>query len=147
MFVSAQHVVHEWRQWEMRNFLVAAIAALAGWTNPATAGPFSSTGPVIAILAGDLFVGEAEGNLGGSGTVWMQSRARPEVSCHGQFSYSADRGGAGSMRCSDGNNLTFQFQRLGLRHGHGTGNSARGPLSFTYGLSPAESGPYLEAAR
>ncbi len=131
----------------MRKILVAVIAGLAGWANPAGAGIFSSTGPVIAILAGDLFVGEAEGHIGGSGTVWIQSQARPEVSCHGRFSYSAEHGGAGSMRCSDGNALTFQFQRLGLKRGHGTGISTRGPLSFTYGLSPAEAEPFLRASR
>lgn len=129
----------------MRKFLLAALAGLAGWTNPAGAGFFSSTGPVIAIVAGELFLGEAEGQLDGSGTVWIQSRTRPEVSCRGTFSYSAEAGGAGNMRCSDGAGVTFRFQRLGLKRGHGTGNSTRGPLSFTYGLSPVESEPYLKA--
>ena len=126
---------------------VAVVAALAGWPNPAGADFFSSTGSVIAIVAGELFLGEAEGSIGGTGTVWIQSRARPEVSCHGRFGYSAEGGGAGSMRCTDGNTLTFQFQRLGLKRGHGAGNSTWGPLSFTYGLSPSEAGPYLRAAR
>ena len=132
----------------MRKLLVtgiAAIAGFAGWANTAGAGLFSSTGPVIAILAGDLYRGEAEGQIGGSGTVWIQSRARPEMSCRGQFSYSAELGGAGNMLCSDGATATFRFQRLGLARGHGTGSSSRGPLSFTYGLSPVESGPYLKA--
>lgn len=132
----------------MRRFLfagVAVAAALAGWPHPAGANIFSSTGPVIAIVAGELFLGEAEGSIGGTGTVWIQSRARPEISCHGQFSYSAELGGAGGMRCSDGNTLTFQFQRLGLMRGHGAGISTRGALSFTYGLSPVESEPYLKA--
>ncbi len=123
----------------------ALFAALAGWMTPAGAGLFSSTGPVIAILAGDLFLGEAEGQIGGSGTVWIQSRARPEVICRGRFSYSAELGGAGSMLCSDGATATFQFRRLGVLRGHGTGSSTRGPLSFTYGLSPVESEPYLKA--
>lgn len=132
----------------MRKILVTGMTAftvLAGWANPAGAGFLSRTGPVIAILAGDLFLGEAEGHLGGSGTVWMQSRARPELSCRGQFSYSAEFGGAGSMLCTDGITATFRFTRLGLARGHGTGNSSRGPLSFTYGLNPVESEPYLKA--
>jgi hypothetical protein len=132
----------------MRRILVvgsAVFAGLAGWMNPAGAGLFSSTGPVIAILAGDLFLGEAEGQIGGSGTVWIQSRSRPDVTCRGQFSYSAVLGGAGDMLCSDGATATFRFQRLGLARGHGTGSSTLGPLSFTYGLSPVESEPYLKA--
>lgn len=129
----------------MRGFLIAALAGLAGWTNPAGADFFSSTGPVIAIVAGELYLGEAEGQLDGSGSVWIQSRTRPEVSCRGKFSYSSELGGAGNMQCSDGAGVTFRFQRLGLRRGYGTGNSTRGPLSFTYGLSPLESEPYLKA--
>jgi hypothetical protein len=144
MLASAQQLGREWRQYGMRNTLAAVLVALAGWMNPARAELFSSTGPVIAILAGDLFLGEAKGHLDGSGTVRIQSRANPEVSCYGQFASSAEHGGAGSMRCSDGATLTFRFQRLGFKRGHGTGVSTRGPLSFTYGLSASESEPYLK---
>jgi hypothetical protein len=132
----------------MRKILAAGIAifaGLTGWTTPAGAGLFSSTGPVIAILAGELFFGEAEGRIDGSGTVWIQSHTRPGLSCRGQFTYSAELGGAGSLLCSDTATATFQFRRLGLLRGHGTGSSTRGPLSFTYGLSPVDSGPYLTA--
>lgn len=131
----------------MRRMLIAGLAALpglAGWASPASAGFFSTTGPVIAILAGDLFLGEAEGSLGGTGTISIQSRAKPDVTCHGQFTYSAELGDAGNMRCSDGVTATFQFQRLSLVRGYGTGNSSRGSMSFTYGLSANESEPYLK---
>ncbi len=129
----------------MRIGALVACAGLAGWTNAASADFFSSTGPVIAILAGELYLGEAEGQLDGSGTVWIRSRARPEVSCRGQFASSGENGGAGTMLCSDGAAVTFRFQRLGLLRGHGTGISTRGPLSFTYGLSPVDSERYLKA--
>lgn len=131
----------------MRRILVAslmAFAGFAGWAGPAGAGLFSITEPVIAILAGDLFLGEAEGNLDGSGTTRIQSRAKPDVTCLGQFTYSAELGDAGNMRCSDGATATFQFQRLGLMRGYGTGSSSRGSMSFTYGLSANESEPYLK---
>lgn len=131
----------------MRRMLVtglAAFAGLAGWASPVGAGVFSTTGPVIAILAGDLFLGEAKGNLGGSGTIRIQSRARPDVTCRGQFTKSAELGGAGNLRCSDGATATFQFQRLSLVRGYGTGSSSRGSVSFTYGLSANESEPYLK---
>lgn len=48
----------------MRRILIKVLAVcigLAGSTTLANAGLFSATRPVIAILAGDLFVGEAEG--------------------------------------------------------------------------------------
>jgi hypothetical protein len=131
----------------MRRMLVmglAGFAGLAGWANLAGAGLFSSTGPVIAILAGELFLGEAEGNLDGSGTIKIQSRTKPDVTCLGQFTSSAKLGGVGTMRCSDGATATIQFQRLSVLRGYGTGSSSRGPMSFTYGLSANESELYLK---
>lgn len=124
---------------------IAIFSGLTGWAGTAGARLMSSTGPVIAILAGDLFQGQAEGHLDGSGTVWIASRARPAFRCRGQFTSSAQLGGAGSLKCSDGMTVTFQFKRLTLTRGHGAGSSSAGPLSFTYGLSPAESEPYLKA--
>lgn len=130
----------------MHKFLVSGIALFTGfsaWTLPADAGLLSSKGPVIAILAGDLYTGEALGHLDGSGTVWIQSRNTAGLGCHGQFTSSAELGGVGSMQCSDGVIVAFQFKRITVTRGHGTGSSSRGTLSFTYGLSPAESKRYL----
>lgn len=128
----------------MRRMLITSLAVVAGWATPAGAGFFSSTGPVIAIFAGELFLGEAEGNLDGSGTIRIQSSNKPDVTCRGQFTSSAELGGAGSLRCSDSATATIQFQRLSIFRGHGTGNSSRGLMSFTYGLSAIESEPYLK---
>ena len=131
----------------MRRMLLtglAAIAALAVGAGTAGAGLLSTTGPVIAILAGELFLGEAEGNLGGSGTIRIQSSARANVTCDGQFTFSAELGDVGKMRCSDGTTATIQFKRLSLVRGYGTGSTSRGPMSFTYGLDATESVRYLE---
>ena len=108
----------------------------------AGAGFFSSTGPVIAIFAGELFLGEAEGNLDGSGTIRIQSSIKPDVTCRGQLHFpSAELGGAGSLQCSDSATATIKFQRLNIFRGYGTGSSSRGQMSFTYGLSANESEP------
>jgi hypothetical protein len=132
----------------MTRLLLAGIAVAAGlgaWTGAMAAGLFASTGPVIAILAGDRFQGTAEGHLDGSGTVVIASQATPGLTCRGNFTSSAELGGMGSLRCTDGVIVTFQFRRLTLTRGHGTGTSSRGPLIFTYGLSPTESERYLKA--
>lgn len=131
----------------MRRMLVTClvvVAGLSGPASPALAGFFSSTGPIIAILAGDLFLGVAEGNLDGSGTLSVRSRIKPDVTCRGQFIKTSELGGEGNMQCSDGATATFQFQRLSLVRGYGTGNSSRGSMSFTYGLTAQESAPYLK---
>lgn len=118
--------------------------ALAGWTDAAHGGPFSASGRVIAILGGELFVGEARARPTGSGTIALRSRSSPELTCAGEFSATAALGDAGRLGCSDGAAATFQFRRLGLRRGYGEGTSSRGPLSFTYGLSAEDAAPYLK---
>jgi hypothetical protein len=124
--------------------VLAACLGLAVPATPAGAGLFSATGTVIAILADDLFVGEAEGHLNGAGTLAIRSQKSPAVTCLGQFTSSAEHGGSGQLHCSDGATATFHFQRLGVFRGHGGGTSSRGPMSFAYGFSAEEAGRYLK---
>src|SRR5665811_1329033 len=97
-----------------RIILIISLAGFAGWANQAGAGLFSSTGTVIAIFAGELFLGEAEGNLDGSGTINIRSSTKPDVTCVGQFTSSAKLGGVGSLQCSDNATATIKFERLSL---------------------------------
>jgi hypothetical protein len=131
----------------LRKVLVAAIAGcigLAGAATPAAAGLLSATRAVIAIVDGELFVGEAEGHLDGAGTIAIHSQKDPSLTCLGEFTSSAKAGGNGNMRCSDGATATFRFQRLTVFRGHGTGASSRGAMSFVYGLTADEAVPYLK---
>lgn len=123
--------------------LLAAGIGLASWAAPVGAGLFSATGKVIAILDGELFLGEAEGHLNGAGTLVIHSQRHPALTCHGQFTFSAALGGAGQMQCNDGATARFRFQRLSVFRGHGTGSSSRGAMSFVYGLRAEEATPYL----
>jgi hypothetical protein len=117
---------------------------LAAWTGHPGAQLLSSTGPVIAILDGELLVGEATGHLGGWGTIALRSRAKAERTCAGEFSHSEALGDSGQLRCSDGASAAFRFQRLTVRRGYGAGSSGGSELSFTYGLSAVDSAPYLK---
>jgi hypothetical protein len=130
----------------MKKILVAAIACigLAGPVAPASAGLLSSTGAVIAILDGELFVGTAEGHLDGAGTIAIRSQKSAALTCSGKFTSSAELGGKGKLDCSDGSNATFKFQRLTIYRGHGTGRFNRASMSFTYGLTAEEAAPYLK---
>ena len=130
----------------MRKILTTVLAAclgLAGLAAPAGAGPLSATGAVIAILAGELFVGEAVGHLSGAGTLAIHSKKDPGLTCHGQFTSSAELGGLGQMQCSDGATATFSFKRLNIFRGYGVGNFSRGTMSFAYGLTAEQARPYL----
>jgi len=131
----------------MYRILISVFAACIGLTGSpilASAGVFSATGAVVAILADDLFVGEAEGHLNGSGTVAIRSQRNPNLTCRGEFTSGAERGGSGKLVCSDGTTATFQFQRLTAFRGHGVANFNRGEMSFAYGFSPDEAAPYLK---
>ncbi len=130
----------------MRKILITGIAsiALAGSAAPAAGGLFSATGEVIAVLGGELFLGEAEGHLSGAGTLAIHSQKKPDLTCSGQFTSSAELGGKGQLRCIDGTSATFHFERLSIRRGHGTGSFVRRSMSFTYGLSAEEARPYLK---
>ena len=124
--------------------VLAASLGLAEWANVAAAELFSKTGPVIAIMANDLFLGEAEGHLSGAGTIAIHSQRNPDVTCAGQFTSSAELGGSGQLRCSNGTTGTYHFKRLSLEKGYGVGNYHRSSMSFTYGLTSDESKPYLK---
>ena len=128
--------------------LAAAFAGCIGLAcpaMPATAGLLSATGAVIAILNGELFVGEAEGHIGGAGTLAIHSQKNPGLTCRGDFTSSVKLGGgSGQMACSDGSSATFEFQRLSVFRGHGTGSHSRGTMTFAYGLNAAEAAPYLK---
>lgn len=128
-----------------RPLCIALLASSLGFAPAAMAGGglFSATGEVIAILAGELFVGTAEGHLDGAGTLAIRSQKNPALHCLGSFTSTAKLGGAGGLRCSDGSAGTFRFQRLSLRRGHGSGSLGDASLSFAYGLSAGESTPYL----
>ena len=122
---------------------LAVFVGLAGRAGPGDAQLFSSTGPVIAILDGELLLGEATGHLGGWGTIALHSRTKAARTCVGEFTYSEALGDSGQLRCSDGTSSAFRFQRLGLTRGYGAGSSSGNALSFTYGLSAEDSAPYL----
>jgi hypothetical protein len=129
----------------MRKITAALIACAGlGFVPLANAQLFSATREVIVIAAGDLFVGEAEGHLNGGGTLAIHSQNDPAITCRGDFTSSAALGGSGQLRCSDGSVSTFKFTRLTAFTGHGNGTFGGGQMSFVYGLSATDAGPYLK---
>ena len=124
--------------------LAASSIGLAGWASVSAEEIFSKTGPVIAIMANDLYLGEAVGHLSGAGTIAIHSQRNPGLTCLGKFTSSAELGGSGQMRCSNGATGTYHFKRLTMEKGFGEGRYKQRPMSFTYGLTADESKPYLK---
>jgi hypothetical protein len=127
--------------------LFVTCIGLAGSAAPVSGELMSAKGMVIAILADDLFIGEAEGHLSGAGTLAIHSQQDPTLTCLGEFTSTAELGGSGELHCSDGTTATFHFQRLTMFCGYGDGSFTRGPMSFAYGLTVEEAGPYLKLPR
>ncbi len=130
----------------MAHLGTGVLAACVGLAIPASAsapGLLSATATVIAILADELFLGEAEGHVDGAGTLAIHSQKTPALTCVGEFTSSAELGGEGQLHCSDSSSATFHFQRLGMRKGHGAGSFSRGAMSFSYGLAAPEAARYL----
>lgn len=130
---------------DTRNVL-AVLAASIGFAGaiPAQAGLFSATGAVIAVAADDVYVGEAEGHLDGSGTVSIRSQKNPAVTCFGEFTSTAEKGGSGQLKCSDNMAAPFHFKRLSVYRGYGVASFSWGDMRFTYGFKPEDAAPYLK---
>jgi hypothetical protein len=129
------------------NLCLAALTALmtgcATNASGAHMGMYSASAPVIAIMYDDLFVGETVGYLNGSGTIDVHSELDPGKRCVGSFHYTAAHAGNAELRCNDGAEAEISFNALTTLSGYGYGRTSRGPVSFTYGLTPEEAARYL----
>jgi hypothetical protein len=123
--------------------VLSACIGFAGAAPVLAAGLFSKTGAVIAVAADDVYVGEAEGHLDGSGTVSIRSQKNPQVKCSGEFTSSAELGGSGQLKCTDNTAAAFQFKRLTAYRGYGVASFSWGDMNFAYGFKPEEAAPYL----
>src|SRR5215472_4104867 len=99
-------------------------------------GMYSASAPVIAIMYDDLFVGETVGYLNGTGTIDVHSALDSGKRCVGSFHYTASHAGTAKLQCNDGADAEISFNALTTLSGYGYGRTSRGPVSFTYGLTP-----------
>lgn len=126
--------------------MILVIASLGGCANESGArmGLFSATAPVIAVLADDLFLGEAVGYMDRTGTIQIKSQVNEDIRCIGEFRYTGAKTGIARVRCTDGAEATLDFTGLSALSGYGFGKSSRGPASFTFGLTPEQASQYLK---
>jgi hypothetical protein len=123
--------------------IFAAGVGIFGAVPISAGGLFSATGTVIAVAAENVYVGEAEGHLDGTGTVTIHSQKNPAIKCVGDFTSSVEKGGSGLLKCNDNTAAAFQFKRLTVYRGYGVANFSWGDMSFAYGFTPEEAAPYL----
>jgi hypothetical protein len=106
-------------------------------------GLFTASAPVVAIMYDDLFLGEAIGHVDRTGTIDMHSAIDSEKRCVGEFRYTGSNSGIANLQCNDGAAAHISFNALSMLSGYGYGSTARGPVSFTYGLTLDEAAKYL----
>lgn len=123
-------------------FLAVAATGCANESG-ARLGLTSAKSPVLAILADDLFTGEAVGYMDRTGTIDIASVVDPNLKCVGQFRYTGSKTGVAIVRCNDGGVAELSFNGLSLLSGYGYGTTSRGPASFTFGLTPEQASKYL----
>jgi len=100
--------------------------------------------PVVAIVGAEAFAGESVGYIDGTGTIKLKGLSSPEHECGGDFHYQSDRLGVGTIRCTGGQDATFQFRALSNLTGYGFGRAKSGDVSFAYGLTLEQARPYLK---
>jgi hypothetical protein len=76
-------------------------------------GLFSVKLPVIAILHGDLFVGNAVAYLSRKGTIDLRSVLDANGKCFGSFRFTDAKTGVADMQCNDGSAARLSFSALG----------------------------------
>ena len=132
----------------MLRILVATIVFAVGAWREANAeevhmGLFTVTLPVIAILNGNLYMGDAVAHIDRTGTIALRSAVDPKDRCVGSFRFTSLKTGLADMRCDDGVEAQLSFNALSVFSGYGYGSTLRGPASFTFGLSPEEAAVHL----
>ena len=99
-------------------------------------GLFSVKLPVIAVLHGELFVGEAIASVNRKGTIDLRSVLDGKGKCFGSFRFTDAKTGVADMQCNDGSAARLSFNALSTFSGYGSGSTPNGPASFTFGLRP-----------
>ena len=129
-------------------FFILIYQLLSSCTNKSGArmGLFTATSPVTATIKDDIFVGWAKGDISGRGKIDVRSSINKKITCVGEFRYISTflLTGTGTLSCNDGAQANFNFKGLTNLKGHGYGNSSRGPVTFTYGMTAEEAAKYLQ---
>ena len=123
--------------------MLMLLAAVVAGRTAAAFDLFSVKEPVYAVVNEVLLVGEAIGHWDRAGTITVHSTLDASLVCSGSFRFTHARRGVATIQCSDGSVGDLEFDALGVVSGHGSGTTSKGPVSFTFGLSPAEATPYL----
>jgi hypothetical protein len=103
----------------------------------------ASSMKAVAVVNETLLVGDATIMLDRTGRLNLAATNPPGLTCRGEMHYTATRTGVVDLRCSDGTDTRLVFGALSDMSGYGSGRNERGPITFTFGVDPAEAAAYL----
>jgi hypothetical protein len=140
-----------------------SLAACA-WVDDKAMSMVASSADVLMVINGRLLLGELQLQIDHTGTLAVATPepdkkppvtpvsaaaskvAEPAVmklSCAGQFRYTSTTAGAVDLRCNDGTSVDVGVAMLSSTRGYGYGQTAEGPVSMTFGLTPQAARSYL----
>lgn len=123
-------------------FIGAAISGCttAGGTH---VGLLSGTGPVVALIGNDFFVGQRSNTR-----IQLASTSRAGVSCVGENLVTGSITGHADIRCTDGTvaSIPFTHTAVGSLEGYGRAETPTGPVSYTYGMRLSDAVKHLDFA-
>jgi hypothetical protein len=121
------------------SLLMAGCASM----NDAAMALQSSSTSAVAVVHETLLLGTAVIFNDRTGTLNLESDTEPRVKCMGTLRYTSTRTGVAKLTCSDGADALMYFSAIGETRGYGTGTTAKGTASFTFGFELAEASAYL----
>ncbi len=113
----------------------SSLEKVSGW--------MSSNADALAVLDGQVLQGKMNFAREREGTLQIQTRAGPILSCSGPLRYTATHAGMLQLNCNDGRIGKLAFSALSPVSGTARGNVGTSPVLLTYGLAPEKAVGYL----
>lgn len=131
----------------MKSFVLTPliVLSLAGCAKINDAGMrlLSSSAPAVAVMNDTLLTGQAVVFADRTGTLSLESGTEPKLKCMGHLHYTASKTGVARLNCSDGTDVQMSFTAISETTGYGSGRTARGPVSYAFGMPAADATAYL----
>lgn len=126
----------------LSTLLVLSVAGCAR-INDAGMRLVASSAPALAIVEDTPLSGKAVVAIDRSGTLNLESETEPKVKCMGTMRYTATTSGVATLKCSNGVDVLMPFNAISETKGYGSGRTAQGVASFTFGMDLEDAIAYL----
>lgn len=113
----------------------SSLEKVSGW--------MSSNADAFATLDGQILQGKMNFAREREGSLQVQTRSGPILSCTGPLRYTATKVGSVEVNCNDGKAGRLSFTALSPVNGTARGTVGSQPFLLTYGLAPEKAAGFL----